>query len=465
MTTADVDVVVAGAGAAGTTAALAAAERGLSVLLIDGQRDFRRSNNTAMSTSMVPAGGSRWQRIAGVDDDPERFLADIMAKTKREADPTLARVLTQAAPDLVEWLADRWEIPLELVTDFSYPGHSRDRCHAVPDRSGRTLLKHLLDAVASVDRITHAVPIRITGIEVDDTTDAIRGAHLESPDGSQELVVTDAVVLATNGFGADPDLVRRHVPAFAEGMYHGSDASRGDALRIGSTVDADTAFLDAYQGHGSLAVPHRILLTWAVVMHGGYLVNRFGHRFGDETIGYSEFAEKVLSQPDGVAWALFDERVHAAVVSFADYRTLLEAEALRWGSGADELAPIIGCEGDELARTIEAARRTALGAEKDAFGRTSWEEPLRPPFAAVQVTGALFHTQGGLRVDGNARVLRSGEPVPGLYAAGGAAQGVSGHGSAGYLAGNGLLGALGLGLIAGRHVAIGSVAPPGDTSS
>jgi fumarate reductase flavoprotein subunit len=71
----------------------------------------------------------------------------------------------------------------------------------------------------------------------------------------------------------------------------------------------------------------------------------------------------------------------------------------------------------------------------------------------VKVTGALFHTQGGLLVDGHARVLRDGRPIPGLYAAGGAAAGISGHGADGYLAGNGLLSALGLGYLAGRHLA------------
>jgi fumarate reductase flavoprotein subunit len=69
----------------------------------------------------------------------------------------------------------------------------------------------------------------------------------------------------------------------------------------------------------------------------------------------------------------------------------------------------------------------------------------------VKVTGALFHTQGGLAVDSHARVLRRGVPIPGLYAAGGAAVGMSGHGADGYLAGNGLLAALGLGYLAGRH--------------
>ena len=70
------------------------------------------------------------------------------------------------------------------------------------------------------------------------------------------------------------------------------------------------------------------------------------------------------------------------------------------------------------------------------------------------MTGALFHTQGGLKVDFDARVLKQdGSPVPNLYAGGGAAAGLSGHGAGGYFSGNGLLTALGYGMLAGRHAA------------
>ncbi|HEX9077353.1 MAG TPA: FAD-binding protein, partial [Anaerolineae bacterium] len=86
----------------------------------------------------------------------------------------------------------------------------------------------------------------------------------------------------------------------------------------------------------------------------------------------------------------------------------------------------------------------------DEFGRTSFGE-LKPPYYGVQVTGALFHTQGGLRIDQRARVLKpDGTVIPNLYAGGGVAVGVSGRGANGYLAGNGLLAALGWGKVAGQ---------------
>ena len=91
----------------------------------------------------------------------------------------------------------------------------------------------------------------------------------------------------------------------------------------------------------------------------------------------------------------------------------------------------------------------------DHFGRNFKEKPaLKPPYYAVKVTGALFHTQGGIVVDENARALQAdGHPFPNLFAGGGAACGVSGDSDRGYLSGNGLLTAVVLGRLAGVSAA------------
>ena len=157
----DVDVIVAGAGAAGLAASVSAADGGASVLLLEAKETFREGSNTAMSTSMIPAGGSRWQTEAGIDDDsPDRLYDDLMTKTKGKADPVVARALADVAPDLVAWLADTCGVPLELVTDVSYPGNSRFRHHSVPERAGHVLHAHLLRAAAARSNITLVVPDR-----------------------------------------------------------------------------------------------------------------------------------------------------------------------------------------------------------------------------------------------------------------------------------------------------------------
>jgi fumarate reductase flavoprotein subunit len=447
----DFDLVVAGAGGAGSVAALTAADEGLSVLLLDQLAAFRRGCNTYMSTSMIPAAGTRWQRAAAIDDAPAVFHDDIMRKTKGAAYPVLARALTEVGSELVDWLADVQGLPLELATDFNYPGHSRQRCHTLPERSGHVLHGHLMRRVEASAGITIAAPMELRSVTLD-TAGAIEAATVATPGGADETVPTGAVVLATGGFGANPELVRALIPEIAGALYFGSEGCTGDALRIGRSLHADTGYLDAYQGHGSVATPHGIMVTWATVMHGGVLVNNAGQRFGDETTGYSEYAREVLKQPGGVAWVLLDERIDRLCRPFADYGDLVAQGAIAWCEDLVAAAARIGCPPAALEDTVEALERARLDAEPDAFGRSFGGVIPTAPYGLIAVTGALFHTQGGLLTDGNGAVLRDGSPIPGIYAAGGAAAGLSGHGPDGYLAGNGLLAALGLGYLAGRAI-------------
>src|SRR5690606_19876735 len=149
------------------------------------------------------------------------------------------------------------------------------------------------------------------------------------------------------------------------------------------------------------------------------LLNSARERFGDETTGYSEFGAKVVAQPGGVGWTAFDRRIHAACLPLAHFRDLVDYGRIRWGDAVAAVAAIIGAPPDRVAATLAEAEAAATGRAAAPFGRTShWEKPLEPPYAVVKVTGALFHTQGGLVVDGHARVLRRGVPIPGLYAAG-----------------------------------------------
>lgn len=446
---AQVDLLVAGAGG-GLVGALRAAHLGRSVLVVEATSSFRRANNTSMSTAMIPGAGSRYQKAAGLNDSPARFIDDVMHKTRGQADPVVTTALAEVSAELIEWLADATGAPIELMTDFAYPGHSVHRCHTGPGRSGAYLVDHLAKLMLTQD-IDLLVPARLQDVRPDGSCLLARVGY---PDGSTETVAAGAVLLATNGFGAAPDLVARHIPEIAGARYHGSAESRGEALGIGARLGAATGFLDAYQGHGALSVGAGTLVGWATVMHGGVVVNRSGDRFGDESCGYSEFAGQELRQPDGWAAIVFDDRILGACMPFTDFRQTLEMGVVLQADDVAGLAAALDVDATRLQRTLNAAEAARAGTAPDPFGRTDWgPAPLHAPFAAVRVEAALFHTQGGLVVDGHARVLdEQGTPIPGLYAAGGAAIGISGHGADGYLAGNGLLSALGLSYLAATHV-------------
>jgi fumarate reductase flavoprotein subunit len=445
-----VQVLVIGAGAAGCCAALAAAEQGAEVLVVE--RDPLPAGSTALSAGLVPAAGTRFQRAGGIDDSAKLFAADIRGKSNGEADDAVVDAVATGAGPLIEWLADRHGLPFGLVTDFNYSGHSALRMHGLPTRSGRELIDRLRQAVESQD-----IPIICNAAATALFADAdgtIRGVAV-SRGGAEERIGCDALVLACNGYGGNPDLVRRFIPEMANALYFGHAGNRGDAVLWGEALGAGLACLSAYQGHGSVASPHNILISWAAIMEGGIQVNREGHRFSDETAGYSEQAAVVLRQPDGIAFVIFDERIAAIARQFRDFQDAERMSAVIAAGTVEELAAALKIPLEAVHAELAAVDTLARTGAPDRFGRRfAADKLLVPPYRAARVTGALFHSQGGLAIDPDARVRRrDGEKFPNLFAAGGAAAGVSGTSAAGYLSGNGLLSATVLGRKAGVSAA------------
>src|SRR6185369_9826750 len=97
----------------------------------------------------------------------------------------------------------------------------------------------------------------------------------------------------------------------------------------GQQLGAAVEHMAAYQGHGSVAVPQEALITWALMMEGGFQVNARGQRFSNEHHGYSEQSVAVLSQPGQVAWNIFDARLHTLGLEFEDYRNAEAGGAIK----------------------------------------------------------------------------------------------------------------------------------------
>lgn len=430
-----VPVAIVGAGACGLMAAIALRDAGVDCVLLE--RDAVPSGSTALSSGFIPAAGTRVQAAQGIADSAELFAADIAHKSQGQAAPHLVQAYTQAAAPALDRLGEHG-LRFEVLADFLYPGHGVHRMHSLAERTGAALVAALLQAAenAGADLLTSA---RVTELWVD-AQDRILGIGIERPGGAIEHVGCDVLLLACNGFGGNPALVRELLPAMRDAVFAGHAGNDGSAIRWGQALGAALADLGGCQGHGSWVVPQGALMTWAVMMEGGVQLNAQGARFHDETQGYSEAAVDVLAQPGGIAWNVFGERQLALARQFPDFRAAEAAGALRSASDRAALAAIIGCAD------------AALAPEIARFG---------PPFHAVRVTGALFHTQGGLDIDARCRVRRpDGSAFPNLLAAGGAARGVSGNAIWGYLSGNGLLSAVAGGWIAAHTAAAQLAASP-----
>jgi fumarate reductase flavoprotein subunit len=429
-----VPVAIVGAGACGLMAAIALRDAGIDCVLLE--RDAVPGGSTALSSGFIPAAGTRVQAAQRIADSVETFAFDIARKTQGTAAPHLVQAYTRAVAPALDCLGEHG-LRFEVLDDFLYPGHSVHRMHSLPERTGAALVAAMLQAAlaAGADVLTSA---RVVELRVD-AHDRILGVGVERPGGGIEHIGCDVLLLACNGFGGNAALVRDLLPEMRDAIFAGHAGNDGSAILWGRELGAALADLGGYQGHGSWVVPQGALMTWAVMMAGGVQLNARGERFHDETHGYSEAAVDVLAQPGGIAWNVFGDRQLALARQFPDFRDAEAAGALRKAADRAELAAIIGCTQDALAPEI--AR----------FG---------PPFYAVRVTGALFHTQGGLDIDAGCRVHRPDASLfPNLLAAGGAARGVSGNAVWGYLSGNGLLSAVAGGWIA-AHTAAAQLAAP-----
>jgi len=448
----NVAVLVVGGGGCGLAAALSAQQAGAEVLVLE--RDASTLGTTAMSTGLIPAAGTRLQRERGIEDSAEIFAADIVRKTGGQTDASIALALAEASAATVEWLIDDHEVPLSLVDSFLYPGHSVKRMHGTPNRTGSELMAALAAAAErrGIDVVTEAL---VEGVFADAADGRVRGVRVRRPDQTCEDFACDALVLACCGFGGNAEMIRQYIPEIADATFFGHPGNKGDAIRWGLALGAAVEDIHSYQGHGGLAAGRGIPILWPLIMEGGFQVNVRGERFSNEAKGYSEQAVEVVAQPGHVAWDIYDERLHRLMLEFDDYRDAVEARAILRADDPAALAALTGIDATGLATTIDAVAALARGERADPFGRDFTGKPvLSAPYYAVKVTGALFHTQGGLKVDAEGRVLRAdGRSLPNLFAGGGAARGVSGPGCSGYMAGNGLLTATTFGRLAGRAAA------------
>ncbi|MDR4127053.1 FAD-dependent oxidoreductase [Yanghanlia caeni] len=445
------DVVIVGAGGCGLTAAIALHDTWPQATLAVVDKAERACGNTVLSSGSIPAAGTRFQKAVGIHDSPEIFQQDLLGVAGEHEALHLTRALTESSAELVEWLVDRANVRLTLVETYKHIGHRVHRLHSPPSRRGEDLVNDLL---AECERRDIPVVWHSTVRELVTSGNRVEGIVYTTPDGEEIRVGARHVVLASNGYAANRRILERFVPEIAQAPYGGGMGSEGEAIEWGEALGAGLANMKAYQAHASLADPHGSLVTWTVVEKGGFIVDRSGRRFGNESIGYSAFAALEL-QRSGPFWVIADTRVRDTTArGQEEYAELVEHGGVMEGS-LEEICRRSGIDPQGLAETLAEVRTSARDGTPDRYGRTDWGlGPLEETLTATRIGPALFHTQGGLKVDVDGRVLRiDGTPIEGLWAGGGAASGISGNrGSLGYMSGNGLLGALGLGYRIGRAI-------------
>jgi fumarate reductase flavoprotein subunit len=448
---ATVPVVIAGAGACGLTAALSARDAGADVLILE--KDATPRGTTFMSQGTMCAAGTQAQEKVGIADSPEQFFNDVMAKVEGQTDPEHVRMVTREAAPTIDWLDLTHGIPFAVDTSWKGLGHSVQRLHAPPEKTGEDLMGRLLQAVerARADLLTDAT---VTDLFTD-ADNRIRGVRVSRPDNTVEEIGCGALVLATCGFANNVDMIAEFIPDMAGAHVFTWENSLGDGIRWGMDMGAAVADMTSFQGYGALAHPQELLFNYNYIIDGGVMVNRNGERFSDEMADVSGQGVKVMQQPDSVAFMIYDEDLHNRYKHLHETRQALEVGAVKSGATCNELCTALGLPADAVATVLASLSAVKAGEADDVWGRDfSGTKPLKPPYYGIRVTGALYHTLGGLEVDENAQVKRTdGSLFPNLFAGGGAARGISGPTYSGYIPAAGICMAMTLGRLAGKGAA------------
>jgi len=389
------DLVVVGASVGGLAAAVTAADRGCQVVLVERAKEL--GGNAAGTDGAIVAAGSRWQRDAGLADDPERLATDLAASAVAPGEAEVIRVLAAQAAVLVEWLADRCGSAMRLLpAGVGGPGPAR--LHAVAEHGGASLVAALVRVVSRHHRIRVRAGIEATHLLREDRV--VTGAAVK-PDRRGAPTIAGRVLLACGGFVANDELIGQHCPAVGNLPVGGAALATGDGLRFAVDAGARTGGLDRCEVTALYALPAHLEVPTVLLDLGAILVNQAGQRFADEHSDALPLALQVRAQPGHVAYLVFDDRIAAAAGADPFVEHVVLPRAGRRGATPADLAK-------QLELNVDGLQAAIAGT------------PLESPLRAVRVTGARLRTLGGLIVDSRARVLDAdGEPVPGLYATGG----------------------------------------------
>ena len=486
--TVEADVVIVGAGGAGMTAAITAANEGKSVVIVESQAmvggNSVRATGGMNAAKTVYQDENTFEQAAGVEktlasaaekyadnetitalaatvaeqwaayqanptgyfDSVELMELDTMIGGKGINDPALVETLCEGTADAIDWL-DENGITLHNVSSFG--GASVKRIHRPVGDDGKVV------SVGSymIPRLQQAcekagVQILLSTTAEEILTDGGKAVGIKAIGATGETVTVNAkaVILASGGFGANLDMVVEYKPELKGFMTTNAPGILGQGIAMAQAIGADTVDMDQIQIHPTVQYDSAALITEGLRGDGAILVNAEGKRFIDEVGTRDVVSAAEVAQTGGYSWLVVDQKMADASSVIQGY---IKKGYTVEGKTYEELAEAMGVDSAAFAETMANWNQCVADKTDAEFGRTSFANPLdTAPYYAIKVTAGVHHTMGGLKIDTNTEVLDAdGNAIPGLFAAGEITGGVHG---ANRLGGNAVADFTVFGRIAGK---------------
>ena len=488
----DADIVVIGAGGAGMTAAITAADAGKKVVIVESQamvggnsvkatggmnaaKTADQDENTfgegagvektlaaaanyadnAAITALAATVKEQWDAYQanpqGYFDSVELFALDTMIGGKALNNPDLVNALVNNSAAAIEWLRT---INIDLTNVAAFGGASVKRIHRPLDENGKVasvgayIVPRFEAAVKARDNVTLLLETTATQI-LTNAEGAAAGIVAQGKNGSKVTVNAKAVIVAAGGFGANLPMVAKYNPALEGFMTTNAPGIQGQGIAMAQEIGAATVDMDQIQIHPTVQADTAALITEGLRGDGAILVNANGERFIDEVGTRDVVSAAEIAQPGSFSWLVVDQKMVDASSVIQGY---IKRGFMFQGDSFEALAKELNVPAEAFAATMNKWNGFVAEKNDPDFGRTSFANALdTAPFYAVKVTAGIHHTMGGLQINTQAQVLNAqGSVIPGLYAAGEVTGGVHG---ANRLGGNAVADIVVFGRIAGQQAA------------
>lgn len=417
------DAVIIGSGGTGLTAALQVRELGLNVVVLE--KNEKTGGNTSRASSGMNASESLVQLDEGIIDNNHDFYEETLKGGGLLNDRAMLKYFVDHSAIAISWLM-KYGVRLTDLTITG--GMSKKRAHRPGSMEpvGFYLTSRLTTQVkkAGVDIFTGA---KVTKL-LQDKNKKINGVEVKTSEGTK-TIKAKAVLLATGGFGASKDIIKKYRPDLVDYKTTNQPGATGDGLKLAKALDAQLMQMNFIQVHPTADTdnPHVYLIGEGLRGEGAILVNKSGNRFVNELNTRKIVSGAITNLHEDGAYLIFDSgvRAHFAAVEFYDHIGLVKR-----GDSLTDLAKEIGVDGKNLNATVEQWNKAVESHKDKDFGRTTGMDRQldRGPFFAIHIHPAVHYTMGGIHINTETQVLdTNGNVIKGLYAAGEVSGGLHGN--------------------------------------
>ena len=459
----DTAVCVVGAGGAGFAAAIAAAQAGANVVVLE--KCSIDGGSTNVSEGALNAVDPERQEPQGIEDSIDTFYQTTIDGGHGTGNPELVEYLVNNALDSVHWLEDlgvRFKDEVGSAT-----GSLGQRSHYPYTPSGNTYIRSFEDfQAAHADQLLVLNDVQATDLILDDAGAVVGVKGLFK--GDQEVTVNaKAVIIATGGFGANVEyrqsvndgVWKEVVLDETIGCTNIQPCAQGEGLKLAEQAGAELINLSDIQLHPCGTPGTGLMEDIRTSGRNRIFVNESGDRFVNEGAERDTLCKAIFAQPDSTYFIVVN-KLRYPDPDWVDGNGATVANMIARGHvvGADtveELAEVTGMDAAKLQASIDAYNAVVRGEAEDEFGftadNTADAEMTEGPWYACQKVPTVHHTMGGIRIDVNAQACDAdGEPIPGLFACGEVTGGIHGENR---LGGNAIADCMTFGRAAGANAA------------